>query len=1478
MHIHRGVWKLAALLSLALGSFVAAGAPADAPLGKRPYELDWANRSQDDHPPLVDFEDLTGWRVECKNAEARWECSREQQIWGSHVGKLTYRGTNTDAQVRLLPPQPLPIREPFDAVTLWCYGNNWGYAPDPNTPQVGLSALFEDATGRELSVYLYHVDWTEWYLVHRRLSPDQIERVKKGAKFKGLLIAGARNKQDRVLYFDNLAVFTEAFAPLQFAPRPERGIAMFPGQSAGLNNGPDKLPFPNRPETILPPNLSSDFKTSLVEESGAFVLTYTGTDSVIAYRYEPRSGTWSDLEGRWTSPSGTVASFRPCVGGGVYLQTSKGAVAPESATHLGTQRQGDTVESRWRLRAGDVTAEVTYRFRLWNKSLVIDVLAPGGQVAEVRLGRAMGLQNPRLVTNPFYPADGGRPAVAVSGSPETPLFLSGNVDWYLSNGSILWAANSVTTNGTTYNGGTRYVPLTNGKRNDCFERFFLTFSPRYEEVLPVVPNPVSPWKHIAGTRLWRAHGASDRKGDARFWTEAHRYGLTQVIVTDHETLWRDGGESFTFRTKAAPGKGGDQGAFDYARLMQDQLGFVYGPYNNFTDFAPVNEFWSTDLIARSPDNQLQRAWMRCYAPKPARAVEYCARLAPEIQRKFRFSTAYCDVHTAVAPWHRVDYDPRVPGAGTFAAVFYSYGEIMLLQKQAWNGPVYSEGNYHAFYCGLTDGNYGQDQSYRPAENPWLVDFDLRRLHDLCCNFGMGAPDMFYANATQPHATPEQRDAWLDRFLAATVAFGHPGFLVFDGGMGNAMRSYYMLQQLHSRYCLTNAADIRYANADGALLDTSRAVASGVHARSQVVTRYADGTVTAANGSRTERLRATASGHALDLPPNGYAGWTADGSIEVSSGDRDGHRCDYASTPAYLYVDGRGHFARFAKAAGDGIGVCRVLGGGSNEVILYKTAECGFDVRATSAVALDKEGKDLGPAQLRRARGLTYVVPVKAAFSYLLRSEAARNDAAQAGGPALSCDRDEVVPGERVVVRGAQNHEAQIPTDAKPGQRLWLEFEGAWIDFTVVQLAEAKFALEDNLLRVELTSHLPRVELFEINLLSPELRGQAAVAAPSKASLSLTPAKPAAVTFNLGAAAEEAADLLAVELRAGDLAQRVESGLRSSRGFAAVASLPGFQTRGICLRGGKELPDLGQSGACADWRASRCGDVEKHSFFMHPPYQGGVGYTYALYEPLTLPASQPAAFRAWVGKADGSDPGDGHVFKLAVVEAAGAETVVAQTNITQHEWRRFEADLSRWAGQTVRLKLIVDVGPRNDSSGDWAPWAEMRLETLRPVVVRSLDAAVEKFRREPAPYPLADLTPASLTQAKRGWLRYDGKGLEGHGKYGTIGVLNGVDLGEMTPSFGDELHGKFAERTGLPLTADAIRALRTCNRFVLKNPNHDSFSIRRFWIELELADGRRCSSEITPITFSQPPEWPHAEGERVPFGQNIEVDICFQTAR
>ena len=1458
LSLHRLFPVSAVLAFCALALVVQAGET----VGLRPYELDWAGRQQDQHPALVDFEDLAGWRAEGRNATASFSRTREQQIWGKYVGKLVYRATGANPQVRILPPQPVPIAGPFDAVTLWCYGNNWGWGPDPSTPQVGLTALFEDAVGREFEVYLYHVDWTEWSFLHKRLTPAQIERAKTGAKFKGLLITNGRNQQDRTLYFDNLAVFVETFPPLQFEPRPARGIAMLPGESAGANTGPGQLPFPTQEQTIRPGSAEENLNcsTSLEEENGVFKFHRREGKQHLIYSLAPKTGTWTDLTVSWQPDAGkAVRQFSPCVGGGVLLQTPAGPRAPRKNEHLGTTLREKLVVSHWRLTADQTVAEVTYRYQLWGSSLVMDVLAPGGTIAEVRYGRAVGLIAPRLVTNPFYPAEGGRPAVTVSGTNDEVFFLSGNADWYLSGGSTLWAVNAITDEGVAYNGGTRYVPLTNGKRNDCFERFFLTVSARYEDVLPNIPNPPSPWRHVTGTRLWHAHGASDRAQDARLWTDVHRHGLTQVIVTDHETMWRDNGESFTFRTRAAPGKGGDQGAYDYARLMQDKLGFVYGPYNNYTDFAPVNEFWNLDMVARAQDNQLQHAWMRCYAPKPARAVEYCARLAPRMQAKFKFSTAYCDVHTAVAPWHRVDYDPRAPGAGTFAAVFYSFGEIMLHQKKAWNGPVYSEGNYHSFYMGLTDGNYGQDQSYRLAENPWLVDFDLRKMHDLGCNFGMGNPDMFYSSRPQPRGTPAEREAWLDRFLAATVAFGHPGFLVLEAGMDNALRSYYMLQQLHSRYCLTNATEIQYADATGQLLETSRAVATGAYKRSQVLTHYADGTITAANGSRTERMAVQVAGRRLDLPPNGYAGWTSDGAIDVLSGDPHGRRCDYAVTPAYLYLDGRGEFVRFAQAAGNGPGVCRLLPEGQHEIILLKNAECGFAVKAASAVALDKAGQHMGPAQLRAARGLTYVMPVKGAFSYLLTAPAS---AAPSAPPNLRCARDQVVPGETVIVEGRTAHELRIPPDAKPAERLWRQFEEAWIDFTVVPLAELRLSLDGNAVRADLTSHLPRTEDFTFRLGASAQRPR------------LEPGRPVSLVVDLGPPAAEAAEVLVAELRCGELTQRQEIGLLAVQSLASLGPWPEKWTAGLRLRGHPETADLGTTQAQVQPQNVRCGEVEKPALFMHPPWQGGVGSCFALYDPILLPAAPPAAFRAFVGKKDGSDLGDGVFYQVAVLEENGTETVAAQLSVTRHEWKPLAADLSRWAGRKVRVKLITDCGPKDNSSGDWGCWAEPRLETLHPVLHRTQTVELERLRHAPGPYPLTGLTLETLRTAKSGWLRYDGKGLEGQGRYATYALLNGLELGAMATAAGDEVHGKWSEKVGVPLTPEALRSLRASNHFVLRNPDQDCFGIRRFFLELQLADGRLCSSDISTATFTQPPGWLYAEGLLVPPDQNISVDIWF----
>jgi hypothetical protein len=246
----------------------------------------------------------------------------------------------------------------------------------------------------------------------------------------------------------------------------------------------------------------------------------------------------------------------------------------------------------------------------------------------------------------------------------------------------------------------------------------------------------------------------------------------------------------------------------------------------------------------------------------------------------------------------------------------------------------------------------------------------------------------------------------------------------------------------------------------------------------------------------------------------------------------------------------------------------------------------------------------------------------------------------------------------------------------------------------------------------------------------------------------------------------------------------------------------------------------------------------------------------------------------VGKLDGSDPGDGIVYRVCVVGTGGAETVVAQQQVKAHKWVPIEADLSAWAGKSVRLKLVTDDGPVGNTSGDWGAWGDLRLQSRERVLSRRLLQDVTPFLRESGPAPIPEATPDILRQARRGWLRYEGKGLSGTGTYATFAVLNGVKLGTMAPAGGDETSGVFTQPVGVPLTPDAIRSLRRWNTFEIDNPHGDCFSVRRFWLQLELADGRRCTSDITTATFSQPGTWAYAEGIGVPQSKTLTVGIWF----
>jgi hypothetical protein len=165
----------------------------DEAVGRRPYEMVWAGRTTDTRPPLVDFENLDGWTVTCVDAQASFQRSRQQQLWGKYVGALVYRGTGKAPKVLIRPPKPIPVAAPFDCVNLWVYGNNWAWAPEPKTPQVRIAVLMRGANGEEVRLLLGRVQWKEWWLMHHRLTPLQLAPVGDGASVTGIEVADGRN-------------------------------------------------------------------------------------------------------------------------------------------------------------------------------------------------------------------------------------------------------------------------------------------------------------------------------------------------------------------------------------------------------------------------------------------------------------------------------------------------------------------------------------------------------------------------------------------------------------------------------------------------------------------------------------------------------------------------------------------------------------------------------------------------------------------------------------------------------------------------------------------------------------------------------------------------------------------------------------------------------------------------------------------------------------------------------------------------------------------------------------------------------------------------------------------------------------------------------------------------------------------------------------------------------------------------------------
>ena len=899
-----------------------------------------SGRHADDERPLLTLADPGGWSVTATNAEAALAVNTACLLFDSGVSEFRYRATGPDPVVFLRPPAPFPASGPFDTVTLWVYGRFMPWDRRPGDDPVTIQALFKDPSGKERSVDLGKANHPEWFLKRRKLGTEEARPFASGGTFTGFRITGFSNAERRDVLLASLCAFKDARRHVSLPPRPRRGFSLFPDASQGLNVGVGKLPFPTTPLTVIPP---------------------VDRLAPLEVRYPSLAGNWDSLAVRWDGG----AWITPAVGGGIYFDDGQGRPvrATDERMQLRQTQNGVAFSGTFCLEGREIgSGEVI--FHREGQSVAVDLHVKGGHVMQVSFGRWPDAKNAEIIPVPYYTYCLDyelmhRPCVVRADVGGAPLFFAAGFDWTQTAGSYPDVRCDEGA-GVAPNGMMQYRPLYGGegRRADCVERFVYSFSRDFARVLPNIPNPKSPYRELIGDYVRAVHNSTIRDRDRRQMRALRRRGMKDLLVTDHETMWRDGYESFTYRVDAAPKKGGDAAQRDYTRFMIDELGFRYGPYNNWMDFAPVSGYWDPEMISLDPQGQFKAAWTRCYQPKPAFMPYMCGKLAPQIQSKFGFNCAYCDVHTTFSPWIRVDYDARLPDAGSAYSPFYASGEVMLLQKKTWGGPVFSEGGVHFLWAGLTDGNYAQDGTYLLCRNPWIVDFDLLRIHPLECDSGVGEHHFWGGRAKEP----ADKSFAQDMALTATAAFGHQPQLSDTRNAAFQLRSYYMLHSLARRYVKANASKIGYVDENGKIELTNEALASGSYRRNQVVVEYDDGTWVAANGNVNGALmRIEEDGRRIELPPAGYFGRSGDGKVTVFAGLQKGHRADCVNSDEYVYVAGRGEWASFPCGSTDGELLRLFEPGGTEEVFLAGGATAAeLPYVASRVVGLDEAGHETGP--------------------------------------------------------------------------------------------------------------------------------------------------------------------------------------------------------------------------------------------------------------------------------------------------------------------------------------------------------------------------------------------------------------------------------------------------------------------------------------------------------------------------------------
>lgn len=827
-----------------------------------PYEVVWSGRKESPRAQVA-FDDLTGWTAKVSgDREVSLEASVDRKLWRRRLAKLSYSAGKQPATVILRPPAPVLIEEPFDAANLWLFADI--ERMKERHPLV--TAYLEDSSGRDFAIDLGPVKNSYWVLQHGVVSATDLAAVKPPCRFLGLSFFVHPTEAERRLYLESLTFYARNRQPFADYTRPE------------------KPAFPINDDGMLPtPPVETEVRVEQFGQGAAFVSqSDAGT---LRVEVDPTRGLFDGIRARWNEG----AWFQPMAGGELKL----------SLAAQGAAGQGEVVSSR--LVAGELTVrwrrdiewQATYSMR--GRTLVVDVECQGGDAEGLRFGRVSGLPNARAIEVPYLTyGTGWGPRIACGDE----VFVSVLADWYHCECSRIDGATPTTPDGLQLMGGTDYLPLTNGKRNDLRERVLISVSPEFVDVLPNIPHPRSP--NMARLSPYMFVMASYLQ--PTLWQTMKRHGIDHVIACDFARFYvQDFAEGFAGRWRPHPSLTMKQ--IRQYREGVKKLGYLFGAYSDLRDWFPLNEFFDEDCVSLTSQGDLTDGWYGNFRTKPNYLPVLARLVGQKAHANYPPDSVYMDTHTNVAPI-ACDYEAGVPGAGIARDQMYFNGDCML-DTQKWYGTVMSEGRVRWMYAGIPDMDYATLSASRLApEVPPLVDFDLLRIHPLNLGTMMGyGPSAFFGRNSDrlgliygdkgAHPAPDE----FYQYVSTSLAYGHMLMMGYSylPPLSRMIQLYAMMQGVQKEYLTDTVAEIRYH--DGArFVSTSEALHNDILKLGRVRVRYSKGLTVTVNLNAEQIWRVGE----YELPP---FGWLIEkpGEILAFSTQIDGRRVDYIRCPEYIYL-------------------------------------------------------------------------------------------------------------------------------------------------------------------------------------------------------------------------------------------------------------------------------------------------------------------------------------------------------------------------------------------------------------------------------------------------------------------------------------------------------------------------------------------------------------------------------------------------